>query len=219
MLRVGLTGGVACGKSTVGGMLERRGAKWIDADNIVHNLFHPGHPVYGEIVKHFGPDIVTADGNIDRKKLADAAFGAGRVRELNQIVHPAVIAEQDRAMHEYGANSAGGIAIIEAALIFEAGAAERFDKIVAVTCSREQKIERFARRHGLDYAAAEREVDRRMAAQWPDERKASAADFVIDNSGSLPQLESQVDRVFHELQKAAAAPKSSPQARNSKRET
>jgi len=191
-------------------MLERRGAKWIDADNIVHDLFCPGQAVYDGIVKHFGPGVVDKHGNIDRKKLADAAFGGNRIRELNQIVHPAVIAEQDRVMNIYAAESPDGIAVVEAALLFEAGAAERFDKMVVVTCSREQKIARFARRHALDYAAAEREVDRRMAAQWPDERKASAADYVIDNSGSLAELESQVDHLYRELKKAAALKSSNP---------
>jgi len=211
LLRVGLTGGVACGKSTVGAVLERRGAKWIDADNIVHDLFCPGQAVYDGIVKHFGPGVVDKHGNIDRKKLADAAFGGNRIRELNQIVHPAVIAEQDRVMNIYAAESPDGIAVVEAALLFEAGAAERFDKMVVVTCTREQKITRFARRHALDYAAAEREVDRRMAAQWPDGRKASAADYVIDNSGSLAELESQVDHLYRELKKAAALKSSNPE--------
>jgi len=183
-------------------MLERRGAKWIDADRIVHDLFRPGQAVYDEVVKHFGSEILMPDGSVDRKKLADQAFGANRVGELNQIVHPVVIAQQNRAMDEYAAASPDAIAVVEAALIFEAGAAKRFDKIIAVTCPHELKVERFARRHGLDYAAAEREVDRRMAAQWPDERKASAADFVVDNSGSVAELESQVDRVYQGLKKS-----------------
>ncbi len=206
MLRVGLTGGVASGKSTVGAMLARRGAKSIDADKIVHDLFRPGQPVYDDVVRHFGREIVQPDGGIDRKKLADAAFGANRIRELNQIVHPAVIAEQNRAMDEYEAQHRDGIAVVEAALIFEAGAAKRFDKIIVVTCPREVKVERFARRHALDYAAAEREVERRMAAQWPDERKAAGADFVIDNSGSLAELEAKVGPDFEELISALKAP-------------
>ena len=185
-------------------MLKHRGANWIDADSIVHDLFRPGQAVYDDVVKHFGREILTPDGSIDRKKLADEAFGANRIGELNQIVHPVVIAQQNRAMDEYAAESPAGISVVEAALIFEAGAAKRFDKIIAVTCPHELKVERFARRHGLDYAAAEREVDRRMAAQWPDERKASAADFVIDNSGSVAELEPRVDRVYQELKRVAA---------------
>jgi len=185
-------------------MLERRGAKWIDADKIVHALFRPGQPVYDDLVKHFGPGIVRSDGTIDRKKLADAAFGANRVRELNEIVHPVVIAEQERVMDEYEKKTPAGIVVVEAALMLEAGAAKRFDKIVTVICTREQKIERFAGRHALNDAAAEREVDRRMAAQWPDERKARAADYVIDNSSSLEDLEQQVDHVYQELKTAAA---------------
>ena len=189
-------------------MLERRGAKLVDADKIAHEVMRPGQPVYHKLLKHFGREIVQSDGTIDRKKLADAVFGTGRVAELNQIVHPAIIAEQDRAMADCAATSPTAIVVVEAALIFEAGVAQRFDKIVAVTCSREHKIERFAQRHAVDHAAAAREVDRRMAAQWADQRKAGAADFVIDNSGSLKELELHVDRVYQQLQTAAKQPSS-----------
>ena len=117
MLRVGLTGGFACGKTTVAQMMAQRGAHVVLADEIAHQLMRPGEPVYYEVVRHFGPDVVGIDGGIDRKKLAEAAFGSGRIQELNQIVHPAVIARQDAWMNEIAAQDPNGIAVVEAALM------------------------------------------------------------------------------------------------------
>ena len=206
MLRVGLTGGVACGKTTVAGMMRERGAHVVLADEVAHQLMRPGQPVYYEVVRHFGSDIVAIDSSIDRKKLAEAAFGSGRINELNQIVHPAVIARQDAWTNEIAAQYPDGIAVVEAALMLEAGVGKRFDKLVVVVCSMPQKIERFARRHNLDLAAAEREVTRRMAAQLPDEEKVRVADYVIDNSGALDELKAKVDALMAELRRLAADP-------------
>ncbi len=204
MLRVGLTGGFACGKTTVARMMAERGARVVLADEVAHELMRPGEPVYYEVVRHFGPDIVGIDGAIDRKKLAEAAFGSGRIQELNQIVHPAVIARQDAWAAEMAAKDPDGIAVVEAALMLEAGVGKRFDKLVVVICTLAQKIERFARRDNLDLAAAEREVTRRMAAQLPEEQKARLADYVIDNSGPLAELELKVDALMAELQRLAS---------------
>ena len=201
MLRVGLTGGVACGKTTVAKMMAQRGAHVVLADEVAHQLMRPGQPVYYEIVRHFGPYVVGIDGGIDRKKLAEAAFGSGRIQELNQIVHPAVIAHQDAWTNEMAAQHPDGIAVVEAALMLEAGVGQRFDKLVVVTCTMPQKIERFARRHHLDLMAAEREVTRRMAAQLPEDEKARVADYVIDNSGPLQELETKVDALMAELRR------------------
>jgi len=175
------------------------------ADEVAHQLMRPGTPVYYEVVRRFGPDIVGIDGAIDRKKLAEAAFGAGRIQELNQIVHPAVIARQDAWMKEMAARDPQAITVVEAALMLEAGVGKRFDKLVVVTCTLPQKIERFARRHNLDLAAAEREVTRRMAAQLPEEEKVRVADYVIDNSGSLDELEAKVDALMAELRRTQDA--------------
>jgi len=203
LLRVGLTGGVACGKTTVAQMMAERGAHVVLADEVAHQLMRPGEPIYYEIVRHFGPDVVGIDGGIDRKKLAEAAFGSGRIKELNQIVHPAVIARQDAWAAEMAVKDPGGVAVVEAALMLEAGVGKRFDKLVVVTCTMPQKVERFARRHNLDLAAAEREVARRMAAQLPEGEKARAADYVIDNSGPLDDLEEKVDTLMLELRRLA----------------
>lgn len=199
MLRVGLTGGIACGKSTVAKMFAGFGAHVVDADLIAHELYRPGEEVYQELIKKFGPEIVKPDGELDRAKLAAAAFDGGRVEELNKIVHPAVIRQQQQWMHEMGARDPNAVLIVEAALILEAGVRDHFDKIIAVICKAEQKIERLARRTGRDEAAARAEVERRSRAQMPDEEKMRCADFVIDNSGPLESTHHQVERIYTEL--------------------
>ena len=199
MVRVGLTGGIACGKSTVAGIFAELGAKVVDADAIVHELYRPGEEVYQELIKRFGREILMPDGGIDRGKLANAAFDGGRVAELNQIVHPAVLRRQEQWMRDAGTQDPNAIVIVEATLILEAGARDRFDKIVVVTCAPEQKTQRLARRAGLSETAARAEVERRTKAQFSDEEKARRADFVIDNSGPIEATRRQVQNVFREL--------------------
>jgi dephospho-CoA kinase len=203
MLRVGLTGGVACGKSTIGQMLVARGAHLIRADDIAHQLMQPGQPVYEAVVRRFGPSIVHVDGAINRPKLAELAFAGGRVEELNSIVHPAVIEFQNRWMEETGRKNPDAVVIVEAALILEAGAEGRFDKLIVVTCRDEQKPERFAARQSLPLPDARAEVERRSVVQIADEQKVRAADFVIDNSGDWWAAERQVDALWPELQRLA----------------
>jgi dephospho-CoA kinase len=203
LLKLGLTGGIASGKSVVGEMFVKLGAHLLQADAVAHWLMEPGHAVYEEVVRRFGREILNADRSINRPRLAEAAFGASpRVKELNEIVHPAVVAHQNEWMEEIGQRDPKAVAIVEAALILEAGAAVRFDRLIVVTCHPEQRILRYARRLGISEDAARAEVTRRMAAQIPDEEKIKAADFVIDNSGSLAATEQQVQRVFAELRLA-----------------
>jgi dephospho-CoA kinase len=203
LLKLGLTGGIASGKSVVGEMFLKLGAHLLQADAVAHWLMQPGHAVYEEVVRRFGREILNPDGTINRPRLAEAAFGASpRVKELNQIVHPAVVAHQNEWMEDIGQRDPNAIAIVEAALILEAGTASRFDRLIVVTCHPEQRILRYARRLGISEDAARGEVTRRMAAQIPDEEKIKAADFVIDNSGSLAATEQQVQRVFAELRQA-----------------
>jgi len=205
MLKVGLTGGIASGKSVVGEMLVALGAHLVQADRIAHQLMLPGQPVYNEVVRHFGGGILNADLSVNRAKLAEAAFGsmaapaASRVQELNRIVHPAVIRSQDEWMEEMGRQDAHAVAIVEAALILEAGAAKRFNRLIVVTCNEDQRIARFAARQKLTLEAARKEVERRMAAQLPEAEKIKAADYVIDNSGSLDQTREQVEQVWKQL--------------------
>jgi dephospho-CoA kinase len=207
LLKVGLTGGIASGKTVVGEMFVALGAKLIQADQISHELMQPGQTVYEEVVHKFGSGILNPDGTVNRPRLAEAAFGRpeqrtpSRVAELNQIVHPAVIRRQDEWMEEIGRRNGDAIAIVEAALILEAGAAKRFDRLIVVTCTEEQRVQRFAARLRVDLAPARREVTRRMAAQLPDEEKVKAADFVIDNSGSLDSTQAQVSLIYQHLRK------------------
>ena len=207
MLKVGLTGGIASGKSVVGEMLVALGAHLVQADDIAHQLMLPGQPVYDEVVCHFGSAILNPDGSVNRAKLAEAAFGkaAGpsRINELNRIVHPAVIRCQEEWMEEVGRQERHAVAIVEAALILEAGVAKRFDRLIVVTCTDQQHIARFAARQKLDLDAARKEVARRMAAQLPDAEKIKAADYVIDNSGSLDRTQEQVRKVWEKLRSEA----------------
>ncbi len=207
MLRVGLTGGIAAGKSVVGEMFVALGAHIIQADAIAHQLMQPGEPVYKEVVLHFGPGILNPDETVNRLHLAQSAFGPpggpSRIKELNQIVHPAVLERQEKWMEEMAARDPKGIAIVEAALILEAGAAGQFDRLLVVTCRPEQRVERWARRLNVDEETARAEVTRRMAAQLPDEEKIKAANYVIDNSGSLDDTRNQVRSIFAQLRDEA----------------
>ena len=200
MLKVGLTGGMACGKSVVGEMFLALGAQVIQSDTVAHQLMQPGEAVYEEVVRRFGAAILNPDRTVNRAKLAEAAFGQPpRIAELNLIVHPAVIEYENRWMQEIAQRDPHAIAIVEAALILEAGSANRFDRLVVVTCRPEQRIERWASRAKVDSQTARREVTRRMAAQLPDEDKIKAADYVIDNSGSLDETRKRVTQVFEML--------------------
>jgi dephospho-CoA kinase len=204
VLKVGLTGGIAAGKSAVGEMLAALGAHVIQADRIAHQLMQPGEPVYQEVVRHFGPEILDPSGEVNRARLAEKAFGAdSRVRELNQIVHPAVIRRQEEWMEQVGQSDPRAIAVVEAALLLEAGAGKRFDRLIVVTCEPEQRFQRWAQRLQVDEETARREVTRRMAAQLPDEEKIKAADYVVDNSGSLDETRRRVREIYTRLKKEA----------------
>lgn len=210
MLKVGLTGGIASGKSSVGAMLVALGAHLVQADEIARSLMQPGEAVYSDVVREFGPDVLHPDGTINRMRLAEAAFsapkdGRPRIEELNKFVHPAVVEKQDQWMKDVGRQDPEAIAIVEAALILEASAADHFDCLIVVTCQPEQRAERWARRAGVDLETAKKEVGRRMAAQFSEEVKVKAADYIIDNSGPLQQTSQRVGEVFAELKKRVAA--------------
>ena len=209
LLKVGLTGGMAAGKTTVGEMLAALGAHVIQADAIAHQLMLPGEPVYEEVLRHFSRTILDSDGKVNRSRLAEAAFatspggGPRRIQELNEIVHPAVLRRQNKWMQEIGRSEPYGIAVVEAALLLEAGAGKDFHRLMVVTCRPEQRIERWSQRRGVDPETARAEVARRMASQWPDEEKIKAADYVIDNSGPLEETKQQVRQVYGQLEEQA----------------
>jgi dephospho-CoA kinase len=201
MLKVGLTGGIASGKSLVSKTFTELGAHTIDADEIAHELMRPGEPVYAEIIKSFGSEILNPDKTVNRAKLAELAFDKRkpRIYELNRLIHPGVIEYYERWMDEIGKREPDAILILEAALLLEAGLRRRFDQIIVVTCKPQQRIDRWASRHHLDQETSKAEVTRRMMAQAPVEAKIQAADFVIDNSGTLEEVRKQVQDVYRQL--------------------
>lgn len=207
MLKIGLTGGIASGKSLVSQIFQELGAHTIDADEIAHQLMTPGQPVYDEVVSTFGNEILNADKTVNRAKLAEMAFDKRRPRiyELNRIVHPGVIQSYEKWMEDIRSTEPDAVVILEAALVLEAGLRKRLDKIVVVTCKPQQRIERWAQRFKLDPETARTEVTRRMMAQAPDEAKIQAADFVIDNSGSVEETRAQVQKVYDLLVPEAKA--------------
>jgi dephospho-CoA kinase len=207
MLKIGLTGGIASGKSLVSRMFVDLGAHCIDADEIAHDLMRPGEAVYDEVVQKFGNEILNPDQSVNRAKVAELAFDKRRPRiyELNRIMHPEVIKRYESWMEEIRRREPEAIAILEAALVLEAGLRRRFDRIVVVTCKPQQRIERWAQRFNLDPETAKTEVTRRMMAQAPDEAKIQAADYVIDNSGSVEETRNQVARVYETLLPQAKA--------------
>jgi len=220
MLRVGLTGGLGSGKSTVSAYLRQLGAEVIEADELGRALMEPGHAVYDEIVEEFGPEVVCPDGHLDRPKLAELAFrpknGKARLDDLNAIVHPAVIAAQGDWMRQIFARNPKAIAIVESALIFEVerdarrrGESEgvltywrrRFDRIIVVTAPDEVKIARYVARispSGWDEKVAA-DARSRLARQLSDAVKVSRADFVLENTGDLIALHAQIDAVWRQL--------------------
>ena len=198
MLRVGLTGGLACGKSVVAKMMVARGAHVIEADAIARDLMRPGQPVFEAVVKHFGREIVNQDGEIDRAALAKIAFQGGRIVELNQLVHPAVVQRQRDWLNEMEARDPGGISIVDATLMIEVGTYKNYDKVIVVTCRPEIQKQRLRTRSGL----SEEEIEARVRSQMPLEEKVKYADFVIDNSGDLPDTRRQVEQVNSKLRAA-----------------
>lgn len=218
MLRVGLTGSLGSGKSTAAAMLRECGAHIVEADALGRELMEPGQPVFAEIVRVFGPQVLTADGRLDRPRLAQLAFAAGRLQELNAIVHPAVIDLQRKQIDEIFARDPSAVAIIETALLFEAvrdararGEQEsvlsdwrrRIDRVIVVTAPDALKIARYAARTappGPAREAAEAEARLRLSHQIPDLDKAAQADYVFDNSGDLDSLRAQVRALWPRLQ-------------------
>lgn len=220
MLRVGLTGGIGSGKSTVAEIFRELGVHVIEADAVGRALMEPGQSVYRAIVEHFGPEVVLADGRLNRAHLAELAFTQGRLKELNALVHPPVIAAQEQWMCELFARDPDAVAAVESALIFEAsqgenvsvpGWRERFDRVVLVTVPDEMKIARYVSRilvaapgHTMERAlAVERDARERLARQIPDAEKIPLCDAVIDNSQSMEATREQVERIAEELLAAA----------------
>ena len=202
MLRVGLTGGIATGKSTVGLMFVELGCHLIDADHISHQLFQPGEAVYTAVIQAFGERILSADRTIHRKALGEIVFNDPEARrKLNQLVHPAVVQRQRDWLNEMEAQDPGGISIVDAALMIEVGTYKNYDKVIVVTCMPEIQKQRLRTRSGL----SEEEIEARVRSQMSLEEKVKYADFVIDNSGDRAHTRAQVEQVNSKLREFAAS--------------
>lgn len=201
MLKVGLTGGIASGKTTVAVMFRELGAHLIDSDTITHELLEPGQDVYDAIVREFGAGVVLSHGRIDRRALGSIVFeDPARRAALNQLMHPAIAARQEAFLAEVGREDPDGVAIVDAALMIETGSYRRYDRIVVVSCPPEVQRDRLKAR-GL----SDREIDARIRAQMPLDKKVRFADYVIDNSDDIGRTRSQVRQVWAELRSLAAS--------------
>ena len=200
-MRIGLTGGLGSGKSTVAAMLAGYGAHIISADDLGRQLMQPGEQVFDAVLAKFGPGLLGPNGALDRAKLAGIAFQGGRVDELNAIVHPAAIALQGHLTDEILQQNPEAIVIVESALIFETKYGgkwrERFDRMVLICAPEKLKIARFvARTPGGDQVALEAEARRRLAQMIPDGDKVQRVDYVLRNDSTLDHLRSQVERLW-----------------------
>jgi dephospho-CoA kinase len=198
MLLVGLTGGIASGKSTVSAMLAERGAEVIDADHIARQVVMPGTHAWYKIRDHFGPGVLFADGAIDRQALADIVFSdPAKLTLLNEITHPEIfarIADRLEAHHDQDV-----VVVLDAALLIEAGLADGADVVVVTHSPREIQVERLAAK-----GMGSRDAEARINAQLEPEKRLAKADIVIDNTGSLEDLGRRVDELWEELQRRLA---------------
>lgn len=197
MLKVGLTGSIAVGKSHVVAVLQELGCATFDADKIAHAVMEPGKPAYADVVREFGAGVLAEDQTIDRARLGAIVFAdAARRERLNHIVHPRVHEEQQRLLAAAEAANPQGIAVVDAALMIESGGYKRFDKLIVVFCDRETQVQRLMKRNQLSREDAER----RIAAQMSSEEKRRYADFEIDTSGSFAKTRARVEEVHRALE-------------------
>jgi dephospho-CoA kinase len=196
MLKVGLTGGIATGKTTVGQMFVELGCHLIDSDQIAHELFEPGQDVYSAVIKAFGPSIVASDGTIDRKILGDIVFKDSTARaKLNILVHPAIIRRQQEFLDSVARTDPNGIGLVSAALMVEIGTYKNYDKLIVVSCPSDMQRGRLKARAAL----TDDQIDGRLAAQMPPEEKVKYADYVVDTSGDLAETRRQVREINSKL--------------------
>lgn len=198
ILKVGLTGGIASGKSTVGRVLAGMGCVVIDADHVVAELYRPGAPGYEVILEHYGRGILAETGQIDRQKLARIAFGSEReTKTLNELIHPLVIAYENRLIENESSRfpDQPRIVVVEATLLVESGGKDRYDRIVVVDSDPQLQKTR-----GIERGMTRRDVQRRMDRQMSREARIAQADYVISNDGDMEDLYRETLTVFHELE-------------------
>ena len=192
ILRVALTGGIACGKSVVARLLEEKGCFVHSADKAAHDLMSPGRPAWKKIVARFGRDILREDRTIDRSRLGPAVFSDPSARRfLDRLIHPLVLTEQEQILRRIEREGRVRIFISEAALTVEAGYARHFDLVVVVHCSKSEQVRRLRERDGIGRAAALRKI----GTQMPRKEKLRHADYAIDTTGSLAETVEQTERV------------------------
>jgi dephospho-CoA kinase len=197
MLRVGLTGGLASGKSFVGHALADLGCYLIEADKLGHQVMMPGGEAYDGIVEEFGRDILDAEGRISRRKLSGMVWtNPERLEKLNSLVHPPVLQREESRMAEIARTDPRGIAVVEAAILVETGRYKSFDRLIVVTSTAEQQMERALERGSYN----KEEILARLSRQLPMEEKLRVADYVIDTSGSKEATLEQVRKVYGALQ-------------------
>ena len=200
MLIVGLTGGIASGKTVVSQVLGEEGAHIIDADQIARELVQPHTPAWEELKRVFGEKILGNDGFIDRKKLADQVFNDPEQRNrLDRILHPRIKEKIDRRVSQIGQTEPDAIVVIDAPLLIETGSHRKMDAVIVVTAAEKQQIERLKERSGT----SEEEARKRIASQLPLEEKLSVADIVIRNEGSIDQMKRRTKEVYRKLKRIA----------------
>jgi dephospho-CoA kinase len=200
MLRLGLTGGIASGKSAAAAMLREMGFAVLDADSLAHKLIEPGQPAYGEVLQEFGQALIAPDGRVDRAKLSAVVFAdRAKLDRLNAIVHPRVAKVVFRQFEEWERGGTRDAVFVEAALLIESGIHKKLDGLVVAWCQPQQQLERLLAR-GL----SEAEALRRIAAQLPVEEKLRLATEKIDCSGSLAETRHQVQALATKLRRQAA---------------
>lgn len=204
MLRVGLTGGIGCGKSTVAAMMRRLGCHVLDADELAHRLTEPGQPAYDDIVREFGREILDPSGRIDRGKLGAVVFAdAGRRTKLESFIHPRIFEARAKELRALEQADPHGLAIIEAALLVEAGYYKQLDRLVVVWCRPEQQFARLTD-PAFGRNLTPEQAKRRIAAQLDLNEKRKLADDEIDCSGTVEDTERQVVALVEKLKRLAA---------------
>ncbi len=201
MLKVGLTGGLASGKTHVARLLQDLGCHVIQADQLGHEVLQRGGEAYDDVVREFGPHILAPEGEVDRKALGRIVFAdPARLATLNSLVHPHVFRRQEEFFAQIARNDSQGIAVVEAAIMIESGSHRRYDRLVLTVCPPDIQIRRFMERDG----ATEEEARRRLARQMPLEEKRKFADYVIETSGTKEETRRQTREVYQRLRAEAS---------------
>lgn len=189
-MNLGLTGGIACGKSTIADLLVRRGAILIDADQLAREVVEPGSPVLEEVARHFGQAVLKEDGSLDRKRMGEIIFAnPGLRKRLEEVLHPPIRRLIQERMTKAEHSHPGRLVVVDIPLLYESGMKDLVSEVMVVYIPKELQLERLMKRDSL----TREQVEQRLSAQMPIEEKKGLADFVIDNSGTIEQTERQID--------------------------